>query len=123
MVVAVSLHASDRVLLFKIEIFDQLREQVRHPRHLLEAWEEAWLARDRLTPNQIVFHEWVVADVLYLDASFGICIEDFRDEIFALAREELWHLIVCTHDLFVKIGRLWVFEGKVACDHGVEHNT
>ena len=37
------------------------------------------------------------------DSGFGVGVQDFIDEVFAFGGEELGHLVVCTHDLLVKI--------------------
>ena len=57
------------------------------------------------------------------DSSLRIGVEDLLNEVFALGREKLGHRVLCSHDLFVQVRRLWVFEGQVSGDHGVKDDT
>ena len=63
------------------------------------------------------------SDVGNTDTSFWVRVEDFDDKVLALRRKELGHLVVGSHDLLVEVRGLWVLEGQVASDHGVEDDS
>jgi hypothetical protein len=47
----VCLHAPDCVLLLELKILNEFRQKLLAPRHLLETWEQAWLAWYWFDPN------------------------------------------------------------------------
>lgn len=57
------------------------------------------------------------------DSSFGICVQDFANEVLAVWGEKLWHLVVGTHDFLVQIGGFGVLEGKITSNHGIKDNS
>ena len=65
----------------------------------------------------------MVSNVGDADSSFRIGVQYFGDEVLTLRRQELWHLIIGTHDLLVEIRRLGVFEGQVTGNHSIEDNS
>ncbi len=48
-------------------------------------------------------HIGVISDLSDSDASLWVCIKYFCNKILALWGQELWHLIISGHDLFVKV--------------------
>ena len=82
-VVTVSLHASNLVVLLKIEVFDQFKEKFLTPGHFLKTRKET-LVFGKLHILQVSFHEVVVADVLNPVSLLGIRIKYFRYKVFAL---------------------------------------
>jgi len=65
----------------------------------------------------------VITNVGDANSSLRIGVEDLLNKVFALRREKLGHCVLCSHDLFVQVRRLWVFERQVSCDHGVKDDT
>lgn len=100
-VVTVSFHTSDSVLLLELIVFDQFLEEDLLPGHLLEAWEETWLTGNRINTDKVGLHKSVGADVLNSQSFFGVGVQNLCYEIFALRRQEFWHLVVSTHDFLV----------------------
>ena len=122
-VVTVSLEASNRVLLLKLEVIDESLEQFACVGHLLEAREKA-----RLTSlGQGVLlgssHVRMVPNLRDPDTGLGVRVQNLCDDVFALGGEELWHCVISGHDLLVEIGCLGVLKGQVAGDHSVENDA
>ena len=65
----------------------------------------------------------MVPDLRYSDSSLWICVQNLLYDVFALGREELWHLVISGHDLLVQIGCLGVLERQVACNHGIKDDS
>ena len=63
------------------------------------------------------------SDVVDGVSGLGVSVENASNQVLALARDELWHGIICTHDLLVEVRSLRVFEWKVPTNHGVENHT
>lgn len=103
MVVSVSLHATNRILFFKVKVLNELLEKIFVEWHFLKTREKAWLSGYWIDANQVSHHVSVVSHVSNSDAGFGIRIQNFFDEIFAVWREELWHLVICAHDFLVEV--------------------
>lgn len=72
-IVSISFHASDRVLLLKVVVFDQLAEQFWLPGHLLKTWEETRVLRNFFLGWAVLAHELVVSDVLNSEPFLGVC--------------------------------------------------
>ena len=85
-IVTVGLHATDSVLLLKLVVLDQLRQQVLAPGHLLKAWEQPWLSRDLLDTLKVVPHVFMASDFGDFYPFLGIGVEYPSDEVFALVR-------------------------------------
>lgn len=68
-------------------------------------------------------HIGMVADICDANTGLRVSIEDLLNKVFALRGQELGHLIVSGHNLFVQIRSLWILEGKITCDHGVKDDT
>ena len=81
-VVTISFHAFNGVLLLKVEVLDQPLQEVWHPWHFLQAWEQARIMLSML--SQIIFHEWVRSNILDTVTSFRICIQYLIDKVFTL---------------------------------------
>lgn len=120
-VVAVCLHAFSGIVFLKLKLFYQLLKQLCVDRHLLETRVEPLVSWDLL--GEIVAHVAVVADIRNLKPSFGVRVKYLGDEIFALSRKELGHLVVGAHNLFVEVRGFRVFERQVACNHRVENHS
>ena len=122
-IVTVSLEASNRVLLLKLEVVDESLQQFACVWHLLEAGEQARLA----SLGQSIFlstsHVGMVPNLRNPDASLGVRVQNLSNDVLALRGEELGHLVISGHDFLVEIGRLGVLKGQVASDHGVENDT
>ena len=65
----------------------------------------------------------MTSDLRYPDSRLRVCVQNFADKVLALWGEELWHGVICAHDLLIEIGCLWVLEGQVSSHHGIEDNT
>ena len=122
-VVSIRLQAPDRVLLLKLEVIDEALQKLPLEGHLLKAREEAGLALLRQCFFVSCSHVWVVSNVGNANASLRIGVQDLLDEVLALRREELGHLVVRCHDLLVQVRCLGVLEWEVASHHGVEYDT
>ena len=123
MIVAIGLEASDRVLLFELEIVDQSLEQVASVRHLLEAGEQAWLTSLSECFLLSSSHVRMVPDLRYPYTRLWICVQNLLYDVFALGGEELGHLVISGHDLLVQVRRLRVLERQIAGHHGVEDDA
>lgn len=123
MVVAIGFETSDRVVFFKLEIVDQTLKQFALVRHLLETRVEALLFGLLKSLFLCASHVRMTTNLANTNSRLWVRIEDLCYEIFALGRQELWHLVVCGHDLFVQVRCLWVLEWQVAGDHGVKDDS
>jgi hypothetical protein len=121
-VVSVCLHAPHCIFLLEIVVFDEFRQKLLVPRHLLETGEQSWFARDLLHSYEICFHEGMTPDILNSESSLGVRIQNLGNEVFTLGRQKLRHLVVCAHYLLVEVGSLRILKGQVASHHCVENN-
>lgn len=121
-VVSVCLHAPHCIFLLKIVVFDEFRKKLLVPRHLLETGEQTWLTGDLLHSYEICFHEGVAPDILNSESGLGVRIQNLGNEVFALGRQKLRHLVVRAHNLLVEVGSLRILKGQVASYHCVENN-
>ena len=83
-VVAIGLQAADRVLLLELEVVYEPHEQLSRVGHLLEAGEEAGLARLLHGLFRGLAHVGVLSDVRDADTRLWVCVQDFCNEVFAL---------------------------------------
>jgi hypothetical protein len=65
----------------------------------------------------------VIPDFIHSEPLLRVRVENSSDQVLALAAQELGQSVVGTHDFFVEIGGLGVFERQVATDHGVENHA
>lgn len=118
-IMSIVLYTLLSILAIKVEFFDNLVEQFLFDGHFLLAWEEALVAiavLDQEGPS-------VVPYLVYSVPLLGIRIQNTSDDVLALARKKLRQRILSSHDLFIQIRRLWVLEGQVTADHGVEYHA
>jgi len=62
-VMTISFHAPHGIIILKTEIFDQLVQQFWIPRHLLQAWKQAWVLENCIDILAVLTHEGVVFNV------------------------------------------------------------
>ena len=122
-IVSVSFEASDGILLFELKVANKATQEILCVRHLLESREKAWLTRFRCEVFLRLPHVDVVSDLRDAYASIWVGVQNFADEVLALGGQKLRHLVIGAHDLFVEVRRLWVFEGQVTGNHGIENNS
>ena len=62
-------------------------------------------------------------DVPNTVARLRVRVQDLRDQVLTLLREELRHLIISRHDLLIEVTRLWVFERQIPGHHRVKNDS
>lgn len=122
-VVSIRFQASDAVLLLELEVIYESCEEVSLEGHFLQSWEKTRLSHLRHGFLVRCTHVGVATDVLDSNTRLGVRVQDLLNEVLALRREELGHLVIGSHNLLVQIRCLGVLEGEVASDHGVENDT
>src|SRR6056300_256813 len=100
-IVAIGFKASDRVVLFKLEVVHQPLQKVSLVRHFLQTGEEARLAWLGCCLFDSGAHVNMVSDLSNSDSGLWVSVQDLCDKVLALCAEELGHLVVSTHDFLV----------------------
>ena len=122
-VVSVCLQTADRVVFFEAVVFDGLGEQILAVGHLLQTGEEAWLPGPVLEIFDCFSHERVTSNVTDTIARLRVGVQDLRDQVLALLRQEFRHLIISRHDLLVQVTGFGVLEGQIPGHHGVKDDS
>jgi len=122
-VMTISFEASDRVIPVEAEVVDQSLQKFLLIRHGLQAWEKARFSRLRCLLFVSLTHVGMVSDLANSNTRLWVRVQNSLDKVLAVRRQELGHLIVSAHNLFVKVRSLWIFERQVSCNHRVEYNT
>lgn len=102
-IVSVSFKTSDRILLFKLKVADKTIKKLLGVGHLLETGEKAWLTSLRCEVFLCLSHIDMVSDLRDADARIRIGVQNFANEVLALGGQELGHLVISAHDLFVEV--------------------
>lgn len=121
-IMPICLQAPDRIVLFKAIILNESFEQILAVGHLLKTGEETRLTLARLVFFDCVTHVGVTTDVGNPVTRLRVGVQDLTDDVFALRAEELGHLVICGHNLLVKIRSLWILKRQITCYHGVKND-
>ena len=65
----------------------------------------------------------MVSDLRDADTGVWISVQYFAYEVLAFGGQELRHLVVSTHDLFIQVRCLRILKWQVASNHSVENNS
>jgi hypothetical protein len=122
-VMTISFEASDRIIPVEAEVVDQSLQQFLLVRHGLQAWEKTRFPRLGSLLFVSLTHVCMISDLANANTRLWVRVQNPLDKVLAVRREELGHLIVSAHNLFVKVRSLWILERQVSGHHRVKNYT